>query len=69
VTLVAREVDFGGAAPEIYHGLEVADYVTVLAVTADGRVPLVRQFRPAVEKYTIELPGGLAELDGRKIHH
>ncbi len=63
VTLVAREVDFGGAAPEIYHGLEVADYVTVLAVTADGRVPLVRQFRPAVEKYTIELPGGLAELD------
>jgi ADP-ribose pyrophosphatase len=61
VTLVAREIDVLGAAPETYHGLEVADYVTVLAVTADGRVPLVRQFRPAVEKFTIELPGGLAE--------
>jgi ADP-ribose pyrophosphatase len=63
VTLVAREVAVGDAAAETYHALEVADYVSVLAITAEGRVPLVRQFRPALERMNIELPGGLAEPD------
>ncbi len=30
-------------------------------MTHDGRVPLVRQFRPALQRVTLELPGGLAE--------
>ncbi len=47
VTLVAREVQVAGRA-EIFHSLEQADYVTVLAITNDGRIPLVRQFRPAL---------------------
>ena len=46
-----------------FHSLEQADYVTVLAVTSDGRVPLVEQYRPAVERVTVELPGGLREGD------
>jgi ADP-ribose pyrophosphatase len=63
VTLVARDVQRGTAAPETYHALQVADYVSVLAITTDGQVPLVRQFRPAVERITLELPGGLTEPD------
>ena len=35
-----------------------SEYVAVLAVTTDGRVPLVRQFRPAVEEVVLELPSG-----------
>jgi ADP-ribose pyrophosphatase len=35
----------------------------VLAVTVDGRVPLVRQFRPAIEARSLELPSGLVEAD------
>lgn len=47
--------------PEAYHSLAQADYVTVFAVTADGRVPLVRQFRPAIQGVSVELPGGMAD--------
>lgn len=34
------------------------DYAAAVAVTADGRVPLVRVFRPAVEEVLLELPSG-----------
>lgn len=51
----------GGGNPQEYHSLLVPDYVTVLAVTSDGKVPLVRQYRPALENSSLELPGGLAE--------
>jgi len=61
VTLLARSVARGAGAPQIYHSLEQADYVSVLAVAADGRIPLVRQFRPAVQRTTLELPGGLLD--------
>ena len=53
----------GKAQFEDYHSLRQADYVSVLAVTDDGRVPLVRQYRPALEKFTLELPGGLRDGD------
>ena len=46
---------------QVYHSLKQADYVSVLAMTSDGRIPLVKQYRPALEKVTLELPGGLLE--------
>jgi 8-oxo-dGTP pyrophosphatase MutT (NUDIX family) len=49
--------------PEIYHAVKTADYVMVLGVTVDGRIPLVTQYRPAIEAFTLELPSGLAEPD------
>ena len=60
VTLVSRVIE-RGAGPQTYHSLAQSDYVSVLAVAADGRIPLVRQFRPAVERITLELPGGLLD--------
>jgi predicted dehydrogenase len=48
--------------PELFHSLAQADYVTILGVTPSGQIPLVRQFRPALERVNLELPGGL--LDG-----
>jgi 8-oxo-dGTP pyrophosphatase MutT (NUDIX family) len=47
--------------PQIFHSLSLADYVSVIAVDENGRIPLVRQYRPALENYTIELPGGLLD--------
>jgi ADP-ribose pyrophosphatase len=44
-----------------YYTVEANDYVTVLAATASGGVVLVRQFRPAVEDFTLELPSGHIE--------
>jgi ADP-ribose pyrophosphatase len=42
----------------IHYSISTRDYVSVFAVTQDGKFPLVRQFRPAVEGVTIELPSG-----------
>jgi ADP-ribose pyrophosphatase len=41
--------------------LKVPDYTSVVALTDERQVVLVRQFRPAVEHYTIELPSGLID--------
>jgi ADP-ribose diphosphatase len=41
-----------------HYSISTRDYVLVFAVTQDGLFPLVRQFRPAVEMVTLELPGG-----------
>ncbi|HKN01902.1 MAG TPA: NUDIX hydrolase [Candidatus Binataceae bacterium] len=62
--MVEREVQFKrGGASEIYHAVALADYVAILAVTADGRFPLVHQFRPAIEGFTWELPSGMVDAD------
>jgi ADP-ribose pyrophosphatase len=62
VTLVERTVQAEPASESaVFHCLKQADYLCVLAVTADQRIPLVRQFRPTVEQVTVELPGGLLE--------
>jgi ADP-ribose pyrophosphatase len=60
--IVRKEVQFQArGAVETYHCLAQADYVAVAAITRDGRVPLVRQYRPAVDAYTWELPAGLVD--------
>jgi len=46
---------------EPYYSLRLPDYSAVVAITADQRVLAVRQYRPAVERYTIELPSGLVD--------
>lgn len=62
VSLVCKDVDFDcGDAVQSYHCLAQADYVTILAQTRGGLIPVVRQYRPAVEAYTWELPAGLLE--------
>lgn len=60
--VIAREVEFtAGAKPEIYHAVAQMDYLAAVALTPDGRIPIVRQYRPAVEAFTWELPAGLVE--------
>jgi ADP-ribose pyrophosphatase len=64
VSLIAREVEFSrGAAPQIYHAIEQADYISIVALTRTGKIPIVRQYRPALEAFSWELPAGLVERD------
>src|SRR5438045_35612 len=44
--------------PAPHYSITTLDYVSVFAVTPNGTFPLVRQFRPAVEEVTLELPCG-----------
>ena len=46
-----------------YHSLKQDDYVTMFAIRVDGLIPLVRQFRPAIEGFSYEFPGGLIDRD------
>jgi ADP-ribose pyrophosphatase len=60
--VIAREVEFApGQPPQIYHAVGQRDYLAILARTPDGRIPIVRQYRPALEAFTWELPAGLVE--------
>jgi len=56
--LVAKKIS-GDPAP--YYSIATRDYVSVLAVTAGGDFVLVRQYRHAVERMTLELPSGHVE--------
>lgn len=58
--VVAKTVQ-GRESEGPYYSLRMSDYVTVLALTRDHRVVLVRQYRPAVERETLELPSGHVE--------
>jgi len=60
--VIAREVEFSrGAEPQTYHAVEQADYVGIVALTRAGKIPIVRQYRPALEAFTWELPAGLVD--------
>lgn len=62
VTVIARTIEAPQfTSPQIFHSLKQSDYVAVLAVTAEGKIPLVRQYRPALETDSLELPSGLLE--------
>jgi ADP-ribose pyrophosphatase len=60
--IIAREVEFSrGETPQIYHAVEQADYISVVALTRGGKIPIVRQYRPALEAFSWELPAGLVD--------
>jgi ADP-ribose pyrophosphatase len=59
-TIEAREVT--GQDPFApYYILCANDYVSAVAVTATGEIVLVRQYRPAVDQRTLELPSGMID--------
>lgn len=41
--------------------IEAPDWVNVIALTLDGHVVLVRQFRYGIDEFSLEIPGGVIE--------
>ena len=56
--IVAKQFENDGAP---HYSLRTKDYVSVVALTCENRLVLVRQFRPAVGRMTLELPSGHVE--------
>jgi ADP-ribose pyrophosphatase len=56
--VLAKTMDAGD---DPYYSLRLPDYASIVAFTAEGRVLCVRQYRPAVERVTLELPSGLVD--------
>lgn len=44
-----------------FYRIRMSDTIAVLAITKEGKVVFVRQFRPATNRYTLELPAGYIE--------
>jgi ADP-ribose pyrophosphatase len=60
--VIARDVQFSpGATVETYFAIAQPHYLVALAVIPDGRIVLVRQYRPAIQRFSLELPAGLLE--------
>jgi ADP-ribose diphosphatase len=59
VRVVEKDVDLGGRrGVETFWSVRTGGYAAIVAVTPDQRIPLVRQYRPAVETNVLELPSG-----------
>ena len=62
MSIVSRDVQFSpGADAETYYAIQQPSYVAAVASTPEGRILLVRQYRPAIERFSLELPGGLVD--------
>jgi ADP-ribose pyrophosphatase len=60
--VIARDVQlFPETAVETYYAVTQPHYLAAVAVTPEGRILLVRQYRPAIERFSLELPAGLLE--------
>jgi len=46
---------------QTFYSIKPPDYVTAFAETKDGKVIILKQYRPVVEDYTFELPSGHME--------
>ena len=63
MAIIEREVEFApGTTPELYHAVDQRDYVAIVAMTPEGRILIVHQYRPALECFTWELPAGLVDV-------
>jgi ADP-ribose pyrophosphatase len=62
MSIIERGVEFTpGAEVQLYHAVAQQDYVAIVAATPDGCIPIIRQYRPALETFTWELPAGLVD--------
>jgi ADP-ribose pyrophosphatase len=60
--LIGKKVElYPGAEAETFYCITQPAYVSVMTQIEDGSIPLVRQFRPCVEDYTWEFPGGTVD--------
>lgn len=50
-----------GASMEPYYVFEFSDWVTVLPVTKEGKIILVKQYRYGLGVWSIEVPGGIMD--------
>jgi len=62
MTIVSRDVQFSpGAEAETYYAIQQPSYLAAVALTPEGRILLVRQYRPAIERFSFEFPAGVIE--------
>lgn len=61
VELQRRQKDIPALGGKPFFKFILPDGAMVLPVTPDNKLVLIRQFRPAIERYSIEIPSGAIE--------
>jgi ADP-ribose pyrophosphatase len=60
--IVARDVQFrSNSEIETYYAIAQPHYLVAVAITPSRRILLVRQYRPAMQRLSLELPAGMLE--------
>jgi ADP-ribose pyrophosphatase len=61
---IKREVQFqSDAAAETYYATAEPAYVAAIAMSPERRILLVKQYRPAIRRFSLELPAGTVEAN------
>jgi len=55
--------------PRDFVVINAPDWVNVIALTPDGKMVLVRQFRYGINEFSLEIPGGVIDHVGRAVCH
>lgn len=64
ISVREKMVSFDGGVTELdFYSLELPHYVCAVAQTLEGLYPLIRQYRPAVERFGWEFPSGTLEAE------
>ncbi|MRG93885.1 NUDIX hydrolase [Polyangium spumosum] len=58
--IVRHEIE-GTDGPRVYFTLQMPDWVSIAAVTTDGRIVLVQQYRHGINEVTLETAGGIVD--------
>lgn len=61
IKLIKKRIKFLYKGTGDYYSVEQRDYVYVLLQTSNNLFPMVKQYRHAINKYTLEFPSGLLE--------
>ena len=61
IKVIKKRIKFYYKGTGNYYSIQQKDYVYILLRTSDGLFPMVKQYRHAINKYTLEFPSGLLE--------
>ncbi|MFC1515410.1 NUDIX hydrolase [Thermodesulfobacteriota bacterium] len=62
-SLEQKTIRFEPDNEELYYSIREGNHIAVVAEDDKQNILLIRQYRPAIEDYVIELPGGHVEND------
>ena len=59
--IISRKIEFLHKKTSNFYSIDQRDYVCILLRTENNLFPMVKQYRHAIGKFTLEFPSGLLE--------
>ena len=68
ISLVEEEINLPTGRMITHTTIQHPGAAVILPITSDGKIVLVNQFRPSLNKWLLELPAGTREGDEEPLH-